>query len=151
MRSSGPSLTAADLAAAEEHMECLIPPALRAFYAEQNGGAPDRPYFVVGGSSVWFSWMFPVTPVSGSDDSGLQAIYREMTADQMLPVRHLPFGTDPGGNFVLLDVDTDRVWYMPMDVWESEESAEENWARSGRTLASGFEAFLDGLREEVQF
>lgn len=66
----------------------------------------------------------------------------------MLPTTSIPFGRDPGGNFFLLDPKDERVWYMPMDEWRHEDGGEANWARSGRTLTHGFEAFMDALSDE---
>lgn len=67
----------------------------------------------------------------------------------MLPVSSIPFACDAGGNFFLLDRVTGKVWFMPMDEWEHEETAQQNWARSGRTVADSFEAFVDTLTDEA--
>lgn len=75
--------------------------------------------------------------------------YLHLTSEELLPTTSLRFACDAGGNFFLLDRVTGRVWFMPMDEWEHEDTPEQNWARSGRTVADSFEAFLDALTDEA--
>jgi hypothetical protein len=51
------------------------------------------------------------------DPDSMVEIYQAMTGEGHLPVGHIPFGEDSGGNFYLIDPSDGHVWYMPMDQW----------------------------------
>lgn len=51
----------------------------------------------------------------------------------------------------LVDMDTGKVWSMPMDVWDNDLSAEQNWREDGRDLSDSLETFIDSLTSESPF
>jgi hypothetical protein len=140
-----------DIASAERGLGFTLPPALVALCLHSNGGAPDRSWLIdeERGTEQQVDWFLPVKPAGSPDKRGLVGTYLRMTEEGLLPASSLPFAINAGGNFFLLDRNTGRIWFMPMDEWEHEETAEQNWARSGRTLADSFKAFLDALTDEA--
>jgi len=138
-----------DIVAAEQELGLTFPKSMADFYLVQNGGLPERCYFLQeNGVCVWLDAMIPIEPVGEAIDTGMKATFRRLTGEGLLPTTNIPFGRDPGGNFFLLDPEDERVWCMPMDEWRREDSGEANWARSGRTLTHGFGAFMDALSDE---
>ena len=140
-----------DIAAAERRLGFALPPALVALCLHGNGGAPGRSWLIDEGRDMeqQVDWFLPVKPEGSPDRSGIVGIYLQLTREGFLPTTSIPFACDAGGNFFLLDRVTGRVWFMPMDEWEHEETAEQNWARSGRMVADSFETFLDALTDEA--
>lgn len=143
-------ITPADIAAAEQALGFALPPALAAFCLAENGGMPTRCWLVDEQRDLeyWVSWFIPIEPAEAMTSEGLVAIYRQSVGEGVLPAASLPFASDAGGNFLLLDRDDRRVWFMPVDEWRHEETAEQNWARSGCTVADSLAAFLEALRAE---
>lgn len=137
-----------DLKFAEENIGFSVPQPIADLYRTVNGGHPDRCFFNDGRYESEINRLIPLEREGRIEADYMVGIYRSMTDAGHLPKGHLPFGEDSGGNFYLIDPADERVWYMPMDEWQDDESAEQNWARSGRTLTYGFEAFMDALVEE---
>lgn len=138
-----------DIEAAERALGVTFPDDFTNFYLSQNGGLPERCFFVQdNGISVWLDSMIPIEPIDKEIETGMKATFRRMVDKGLLPKESIPFGRDPGGNFFLIVPADERVWYMPMDEWHEDESAEQNWHRSSRTLAYGFAAFMDALTDE---
>lgn len=140
-----------DITAAERRLGFALPPELVELCLHGNGGAPDRSWLVDEGQDLeqQVDWFLPVNPEDSSNKIGIVGTYLQLTGEKLLPVSSIPFACDAGGNFFLLDRVTGKVWFMPMDEWEHEETAQQNWARSGRTVADSFEAFVDTLTDEA--
>lgn len=140
-----------DVTAAEQELGFALPPAFVALCLHSNGGAPDRSWLINQDRGVeqQVNWFLPVKPGGNRERRGIVGTYLQMTEERLLPTNSLPFAIDAGGNFFLLEHITGRVWFMPMDEWEHEETAEQNWARSSTTVADSFEEFLDALTDEA--
>lgn len=143
-------ITTADITAAEQALGFALPPALVAFCLAENGGMPTRCWLIdeVRDLEYWINWFIPIEPAEAMMSGGLVAVYRQLVSEGLLPTGSLPFARDAGGNFFLLDRDDRRVWFMPMDEWHHAETAGQNWARSGRTVADSLAAFLKALSAE---
>ena len=141
----------ADIAAAERALGFTLPPALVALCLAENGGMPKRCWLIDEARDLeyWVNWFIPIEPAGATTGKGLVSIYCQLVGEGMLPADSLPFANDAGGNFFLLDRNDRRVWFMPMEEWHHEETAEQNWARSGRTVANSLAAFLAALSVEV--
>lgn len=149
LHDSGPALSDRDVDVAEREIGSPLPGPVRAFYRSRNGGYPDRRFFRDGTYESELNRIIPMSARGAVDPDNMVEIYRMMTSEGHLPVGHLPFGEDSGGNFYLIDPSDGHVWYMPMDEWHHHESAVENWQRSGRFVSPSFEAFLDALTNEA--
>ena len=137
-----------DVTAAERRLGFALPSPLVALCLYQNGGMPDRSWLINSeGIEEQVDWFLPIKPQGSADKRGIVSIYEQMTGEGLLPTNSVPFACDAGGNFYLLDRVTGRVWFMPIDEWERGETAEQNWSRSGRTVASSFQAFIDALTD----
>lgn len=145
----GPMLSDEDIAFAERQIGSPMPGAVRSFYQSRNGGYPDRRFFHDGTYESELNRIIPISPGGTVNPDNMVEIYQMMTSEGHLPVGHLPFGGDSGGNFYLIDPSDEHVWYMPMDEWHHDESAQENWKRSGRFVARSFEDFLNALTGEL--
>ncbi|RYF19998.1 MAG: SMI1/KNR4 family protein [Oxalobacteraceae bacterium] len=139
-----------DVVAAERRLGFALPPSLVALCLRQNGGVPDRSWITnPEGLEEQLDWFLPIKPQGSADKRGIVSTYEQMTGEGLLPTSSVPFACDAGGNFYLLDRVTDRVWFMPMDEWEDDKTAEDNWSRSGRTIADSFQAFIDALTNDA--
>ncbi len=144
-------ITPADVAAAESRLGFPLPAPLVAFCLTENGGMPERCWLIGGERDLddRVDWFLPTEPVSGAEQNGIVSTYLQLVGKGLIPADSIPFARDAGCNFFLLDRDDRRVWFMPMDEWEDEETSEQNWARSGCTRADSFKEFLDALSDEA--
>ncbi|PTQ58804.1 SMI1/KNR4 family protein SUKH-1 [Sphingomonas sp. PP-CE-3G-477] len=139
-----------DVTAAERQLGFALPPHLVALCLHQNGGMPDRSWLISpDGMEEQVDCFLPIKPQSGADRRGIVDTYQQMTGEGLLPTMSVPFAQDAGGNLYLLDRVTGRVWFMPMDEWDRDETAAQNWSRSGRTVATSFQAFVDALTDDA--
>jgi hypothetical protein len=67
-----------------------------------------------------------------------------------MPKTLLSFAIDGGGNFFCLDLTGGNVCFYATDSFDSESNYAANHAKAFRSLASSFDAFVDGLKGESE-
>ncbi len=140
----------ADVAAAEARLGFALHDPLRDLCLRENSGMPARCWFTgpPHRAETQVDWFLPLEPAGQPELRGIVDTYRRMTEAGVLPRSSIPFARDGGGNTFLLDRDTGRVWFMPMDAWNHAVTPEANWAEHGTVLADGLDAFLAVLTDE---
>ncbi len=94
-------------------------------------------------------YVFPIP--EGGLEPAEQDIVRVNTALQqqrLIPADNLAFGMDGGGNYFSVARSDGSVWYHPLDVWEEDQSPEENHARTMERLGDSVAEFFDRLTEQ---
>ena len=120
-KSSKP-LTLADITGLEETLGTRLPADFADLYLHANGGIADKSYFYV------------------EEDEGFVEVSLKLT-DKGIPKRYLSFAVDWGGNYFAIDLETNEVVLLLMDLGEFTDS-------SVKHLSSCFLNFINELEEE---
>ena len=141
-KSSKP-LTLADITGLEETLGTRLPADFADLYLHANGGIADKSYFYVEEDEgfVEVSFFIPINYPSGElGNLDVLKSYLKLT-DKGIPKRYLPFAVDWGGNYFAIDLETNEVVLLLMDLGEFTDS-------SVKHLSSCFLNFINELEEE---
>ncbi|MGI4736998.1 MAG: SMI1/KNR4 family protein [Janthinobacterium lividum] len=141
---SAQQLTLNDIAQAEAIMGIELPPQFKEFYLRHNGGVPSKAYvfddniedFIE--TSVFSSLRYKLP-----DSETLEEDYQNLTGRDVLPALYLPFANDWGGNLFCLNLSTQQVVFILMDMGEFTEDCVS-------IIALSFDTFLDSLVSEAE-
>jgi cell wall assembly regulator SMI1 len=150
---SEPTVYRSDLEFLESSIGHRLPESFKAFYLEQDGGVSDKNWWDSGDEYEPVRVKkFKSVAVSGADDAAdtrfLGGCYVAMTSKDVIPQTLLPFAIDDGGNFFCLDLTDGNVCFYATDSFDPESSFSANHAKAYRWLASSFEVFVKGLKDE---
>ena len=149
-RNCATAISDADLDAAEASLGFVLPAQFRQHYLTYNGGNPELSIFPGDdlNEPVEVAAFYPIknnTPAFDTKNSLLVEHYRWMCGKDVIPSSLLPFGHDPGGNFICLNVPDGGVVFYATDSFDPDISMTENHAKVQRRLADSFEEFMDQL------
>ena len=141
-KSSKP-LTLADITDLEETLGTRLPADFTNLYLHANGGVADKSYYYVEEDEGFVEVSFFIPINYPSDELGNLDVlnsYLKLT-DKGIPKRYLPFAVDWGGNYFAIDLETNEVVLLLMDLGEFTDS-------SVKHLSSCFLNFINELEEE---
>jgi cell wall assembly regulator SMI1 len=155
MSKSDPEVSISDLSSLEDEIGILLPEGFKTFYLTHNGGVADRGCWDGGDEYEPVRIKkFKAVAASGALDASetkyLSGCYTVMTSNNVIPKTLLPFATDDGGNFFCLDLTGGDVCFYATDSFDSDSSYAANHAKAYRWLASSFDAFIEGLKDESE-
>ncbi len=136
-------LCESDFHAVEDSIGVHLPPSLRAHYQLQNGGAPERRYFVSTNGmecevSHFLSMRYPKTPRDITLESTVGWVRRE----KLMPPFLVPFAVDSGEDFYCMDIRDHSIVYYSMDHSDEPE-------RAATRIAGSLREFVDGMAESL--
>lgn len=116
-----------------------LPQQFKAFYLRHDGGVPSRAYVFAEAIEDFieiniFSSLWHKLP----NRETIEEDYQDLTSRKVLPACYLPFATDWGGNLFCLQLATQQVVFILMDLGEFTEDCVS-------PLTLSFDAFLDSL------
>jgi cell wall assembly regulator SMI1 len=155
MSKSDPKVASSDLESLENEVGHTLPEGFRIFYLAHDGGVADRDCWDSGDEyePVRIKKVKAVA-ASGAFDAAetkyLSGCYAVMTSKNVIPKTLLPFATDDGGNFFCLDLPDGDVCFYATDSFDPNSSYAANHAKAYRWLASSFDAFVEGLKDESE-
>jgi len=155
MSKSDPKVSSSDLALLEDEIGHVLPESFKVFYLTHNGGVADRDWWDSGDEYEPVRVKkFKAVAASGALDAAetkyLNGCYAVMTSKGVIPETLLPFAIDDGGNFFCLDLIDSNVCFYATDSFGSDNSYATNHAKAYRWLASSFDAFVEGLKDESE-
>jgi cell wall assembly regulator SMI1 len=137
------NLTKADIYSLEKSIGYALPIDFVNQYLSSNGGVSDKNYFYFEKHDEYLEVSLFIPIAYPSDKLGnltIEKSYGHLTRAG-IPKKYLPFATDWGGNYFSIDLETNDVVLLLMDLGEFTE-------RSVQHLTMGFSHFLDELKEE---
>ena len=152
---SEPTVCMSDLGILESNIGQQLPEFFKDFYLKQNGGISDKDWWDSGDEYEPVRVKkFKSVAVSGADDAAdtrlLGGCYVEMISKNVIPQTFMPFAIDDGVNFFCLDLTDGNVCFYATDSFDPENSFAANHAKAYRWLASSFDAFVEGLKDESE-
>jgi cell wall assembly regulator SMI1 len=155
MSKSDPEVNSSDLSSLEDEIGHALPEGFKNFYLTHNGGVADRDWWDSGDEYEPVRIKkFKSVAGSGALDAAetkyLSGCYAVMTSKNVIPKTLLPFATDDGGNFFCLDLTEGDVCFYATDSFDSNSSYAANHAKAYRWLASSFDTFVEGLKDESE-
>lgn len=150
---SEPAIDISDLEFLESSIGYSLPEPFRKFYLGQNGGVADKDWWDSGDEYEPVRVKkFKSVAKFGADDAAdtkfLGGCYAAMTLKNVIPQTLLPFAIDDGGNFFCLDLTDGNVCFYANDIFDPNSSFSTNHAKAYRWLASSFQDFIEGLKDE---
>lgn len=133
----------ADITGLEETLGTRLPADFTDLYLHANGGIADKSYFYVEEDEGFVEVSFFIPINYPSDELGNLDVlnsYLKLT-DKGIPKRYLSFAVDWGGNYFAIDLETNEVVLLLMDLGEFTDS-------SVKHLSSCFLNFINELEEE---
>ncbi len=136
------TITQTEINYLEELIGCTLPKDFTSHYLSSNGGISDKNYFYVERDFgfVEINFFLPLKyPIDSFGDMRIEKSYNKLV-DIGVP-QYLPFAIDFGGNYFALDLTTNDIVMLYMDLGEVTEDAV-------KYLTTGFSNFIDSLEEE---
>ena len=155
MSKSDPKVANSDLELLENEIRHALPENFKDFYLSHNGGVPDRDWWDSGDEYEPVRVKkFKAVAASGALDAAetryLNGCFAVMVSKKVIPNTLLPFAIDDGGNFFCLDLTDGNICFYANDSFDSDSSYAANHAKAYRWLASSFDAFIKGLKDESE-
>ncbi|CVK17269.1 SMI1 / KNR4 family (SUKH-1) [Apibacter mensalis] len=138
-------LTIEDIQEVENLIHLNFPKDFIDHYLKYNGGVPPRTYFYMEEyeTFVEISSFKSIKYKSDSEDPRIEDTYQNLSIEKnIIPKNMLPFAMDWGGNLFCMNVETEDIYIIYLDLGEVNESN-----GSIRFLINGFSNFLDNLEE----
>ncbi|TXI13129.1 MAG: SMI1/KNR4 family protein [Pedobacter sp.] len=137
------SITQADIDSLEQLIGYKLPIDFISHYLSSNGGISDKSFFYVERDYgyVEIKLFLPIKyPNDSFGDIRIEESYNKLVSIGV-PQNYVPFAIDHGGNYFSLDINTNDIVMIYMDLGEVTEEAI-------RYLTTGFSSFIDNLEEE---
>lgn len=133
----------ADITGLEETLGTRLPADFADLYLHANGGVADKSYYYVEEDEGFVEVSFFIPINYPSDELGNLDVFKSYLklTDKGIPKRYLPFAVDWGGNYFAIDLETNEVVLLLMDLGEFTDS-------SVKHLSSCFLNFINELEEE---
>ena len=141
-KSSKP-LTLADITDLEETLGTRLPADFTNLYLHANGGVADKSYYYVEEDEgfVEVSFFIPIKyPSTDLGNIDIATSYSHLVS-KGIPNKYLPFAVDWGGNLFSIDLETNKIVLLLMDLGDFTEE-------SIKYLTKGFLNFMKALEEE---
>jgi len=135
-----------DLIEIELLLNLKLPLDLRNHYLEYNGGIPSNEYYYMDeyDTFLWIDSFIPFKYENKKLKNGtIEKIYSHLVQKNALPENFIPFASDLGGNKICLDLKTDHIYIVYMDLGNPMKNPD-----AIREIASGFKYFVDNLEED---
>lgn len=133
-------LTQEELCRLETEAEFSLPSDLRKFYAQHNGGIPEKKKFSKNELLYSVHKFIPILSQAGED---LKTIYSEMVLeDNVFHINCIPFAIDEGGEYFLYSMDEEsfgKIFFFDSDYFDDPDE-------SLILLSDSFTDFLTSLR-----
>lgn len=138
------SITAKDLEDLETALKIVLPNDFKQHYLKYNGGYPEKEHFYMEDYDT-FLWVDFFRSIKYSnEDKTVESAYDFFVIDKkVIPINFLPFASDLGGNQICINIDTNVVYIVYMDVGNPIKNQD-----SIRKIACNFQYFLDNLEEK---
>ena len=136
-------LTQADIKSLEEIVGYSLPTDFINQYLHFNGGVADKTYFYVEDDDgyVEVSFFIPIKyPSTDLGNIDIATSYSHLVSKR-IPNKYLPFAVDWGGNLFSIDLETNKIVLLLMDLGDFTEE-------SIKYLTKGFLNFMKALEEE---
>ncbi|WP_044422852.1 SMI1/KNR4 family protein [Pseudomonas syringae group genomosp. 3] len=148
-----PNASSLALSELESTIDHTLPDSFKEFYIKHNGGIPNKDWWDSDDDHEplrvkRFKAVAPENLPDTNETRLLGGCYITMTEKDVIPKNLLPFAIDDGGNFFCLDLIKGAVGFYATDSFDSKSSIAINQAGAYRWLASSFEQFIAGLKDE---
>lgn len=150
MKRKGPALSEKEVQEFENGIGYKLPKAYRNFLLENNGGKPDKDFFYVPG------WQYKQSLITEfesifSNGNGFGLLQILDVKSDIFPKGFIPIGSDPGGNLILMSLNTDI--YGKIFFWDHEDAPDDQLETIEAYtniyfLANSFEEFVNSLKYE---
>ena len=140
-------LTIEDIQEIENQINFNFPKDFKDHYFKYNGGISSKTYFYIEEyeTFVEISSFKSIKYKTDSDDLRIEDIYQILSIEKnIIPTNMLPFAMDWGGNLFCMNVETEDIYIIYLDLGEVNESN-----GSIRFLINGFSNFLNNLEENI--
>lgn len=139
---SSHSITMSDIEFLEHSIEQGLPNDFISHYLKNNGGVPNKTYFYVEKDDgyVEVSFFLPIRfDTTELSNMTIERSYSNLTS-KGIPKNYLPFALDWGGNYFSIDLETNNIVLLLMDLGLFTDDAV-------KYLTRGFNNFIDNLEE----
>jgi hypothetical protein len=136
-------ITQADINSLERVVNCCLPMDFANHYLSSNGGVSDKNCFYVEDDEgyVEVSFFLPIKyPSDNLGNMNIETTYENLIS-KGIPKDYLPFAVDWGGDYFSLNLKTNDIVLLLMDLGVFNENAV-------KYLTTGFSNFIDNLEEE---
>ncbi|RZK43455.1 MAG: SMI1/KNR4 family protein [Hymenobacter sp.] len=143
---SAQRLTLEEITQAETIMGVELPPQFKEFYLRYNGGVPVNAYVFDEGIEefIGINLFSPLRyQLQNIKVDTIEQDYNDLTVRNIIPRIYLPFANDRGGNLFCLNLSTQQVVFILMDMGEFTEDCVS-------VIALSFDTFLAALVSEEE-
>lgn len=139
---SSHSITMSDIELLEHSIGKRLPNDFISHYLKVNGGVPNKTYFYVEKDDgyVEVSFFLPIRfDTTALSNMTIERSYTNLIS-KGIPTNYLPFALDWGGNYFSIDLETNNIVLLLMDLGSFTDD-------SVKHLTIGFDNFVDNLEE----
>ncbi|MFK7058596.1 SMI1/KNR4 family protein [Flavobacterium oreochromis] len=141
LKDSEKNISISEITLIENELGINLPQDFKNLYLVSNGGIPDKRNILNrdNGEFITISNFFPIKYSKLENNLGystIEDIYSNNLREGLLDKKYIPFAEDWGGNYFCIDLSTQRIFIVFMDVEEEQKIL----------LAENFTDFINDLK-----